>query len=115
MREVLLRLIRPLKLVIEDFGPVETEGLLVLIGVPMREVLLWLIRLLEVLVDDFGVVETDGFLALIGLPIREVLLWLIRLRVLAVGGFLTLEPEFSNILPLKELLEDLRELEAFEG
>ena len=58
--------------------------------------------------------EIDGFLALIGLAIREVLLLLIWLRVLAAGGFLTLEPEFSNILPLKELLEDLRELELFE-
>jgi hypothetical protein len=63
------------------------------------------------LVDDLGTVETDDSLVLIGLPMREVLLSLIWLRVLVVGDFPALEPEFANILPLKELLEDCRALE----
>ena len=90
----------------DNFGVVETDGLLVLIRLPIRELLLWLIRLLILLVDDFCVVEIDGFLALIGLPIREVLLSLIWLRVLVVDCVPALAPEFANALPLKELLED---------
>jgi hypothetical protein len=77
MREVLLRLVRPLKLSLDDFGALEIEGLLALIGLPIREVLLRSIRLTEVVVDDFCVVDTDGLSALIGLPMRDVLLWLI--------------------------------------
>ncbi|MBA7482685.1 hypothetical protein ES707_18179 [subsurface metagenome] len=74
IREVLLWLIRLLKLLVDDLGVVETDGLLVLVRLPIREVLLWLIRLLMLLVDDFGVVEIDDLLVLIGLPMREVLL-----------------------------------------
>lgn len=51
----------------------ETDGLLVLILLPMREVLLWPIRLSGLLIGGLGAVETEGLLALIGLPIREVL------------------------------------------
>ncbi len=74
MPEVLLWLIRLLELLVDDFGAVEPDGLLVLVRLPMREVLLRLIRLLKLLVDDLGDVETDGLLVLIGLPMREVLL-----------------------------------------
>ncbi len=113
LREVLLRFIRLLKLLFDDLGVREIDGLLVLIELPMREVLLWLIRLLVLLVDDLGVVVTDDLLVLIGLAMLEVLLWLIWLRVLVVGDFLTLDPEFANILPLKEL-PDLLALELVE-
>jgi hypothetical protein len=40
LREVLLRIIRLLKLSLDDFAVVEVDGLLVLIELPMREVLL---------------------------------------------------------------------------
>jgi hypothetical protein len=40
MREVLLWPIRLLELLVDDLGVVETDGLLVLIGLPIREVLL---------------------------------------------------------------------------
>jgi hypothetical protein len=40
LREVLLRIIRLLKLSLDDFGVVEIDGLLVLIELPIREVLL---------------------------------------------------------------------------
>jgi hypothetical protein len=53
---------------------VETEGLFLLIELPMREVLLWPTRLLELFVDGFDAVEPDGLLVLIELPMREVLL-----------------------------------------
>jgi len=59
---------------VDDIGVVETDGLLVLVGLPMRDVLLWLIRLSGLLVDGFGAVEIDGLLVLIGVPMREVLL-----------------------------------------
>ena len=107
MREVLLRLIRLLGLLAAALGGVEPDGLLVLTELPMPEVLLRLIRLLGLLVD--------GPLALIELPMREVLLWLIWLRVLAVGGLPELEREAAKLLALKELPEDLRALEEFEG
>jgi|GEM_PF-3284751 len=107
IREVLLRLIRPAELDVEDFAAVETDGFLTLIELPIREVLLRLIRPAELAAGDFGAVETEGFLTLMELPIREVLLRLIRLAELAADGFVAVETDgFLTLmeLPIREVL-----------
>ena len=143
VREVLPRLIRLLGLLVAALDAVEPDGLLVLIELPMSEVLLRLIWLRVLVVGDFPVLEredakllalkelpvpevllrlirllellVDDPLALIVLPMREVLLRLIWLRELVVGDFTALEREDAKLLALKELPEDLRALEEFEG
>ena len=60
------------ELFIDGFVVAETDGLLVLIRLPVREVVLLLTRLSEPLADDLDVAENDGLLVLIRLPIREV-------------------------------------------
>ncbi|MHC4642238.1 MAG: hypothetical protein ACYS32_11380 [Planctomycetota bacterium] len=107
LREVLVRPIRLLELLVDDLGVVEPDDLLLLIGLPMREVLLWPIRLLELLLDDLDVVEPDNLLLLVGLTMREVLLWLIRLLELLLDDLGVVEPDDLLLLiglPMREVL-----------
>jgi len=95
VREVLLRSIRLLGVLVNGFIALEVDDLLALIELPMREVLPWLTRLLELLVDEP--------LALTELPMREILLRLIWLRAFVVDDFPALEREDAKFLALKEL------------
>ncbi len=76
MREVLLRSIRLLGVLVDGFVTVGPDCLLVLMELPIPEVLLGLIWLRALVVGDFPALEREDakLLALKELPTREVLL-----------------------------------------
>ncbi len=94
----------------------ETDGLVVLIILPIREVMLGLIRLLEFVLSEVEVLSTgsltvllDVFVVSMELPIRDVMLGLIRLlefvlnevEVLLDGVFVPIE------LPMRDVMLEL--------
>ena len=99
-REVLLRLILLLGLLVDGFIVVEPDCLLVLMELPIPDVLLRLIWPPVFVVDDFPALEREAakLLALKELPMREVLLWLIRLLELLADDLGVVETDGLLVL-----------------
>ena len=107
-REILLELERLLERATGCFAAVETDGLSILIELPMRDLEPEADR--SILIDRLPDEDADGILILMELPIRALLPGLIRMLEL-----LPTEVEPVELLLIDELDEGLRKLEELEG